>query len=52
MQSFETSEYRARLDGVRALMSEAGLDAVLVVNAEDRAESLSGILGGLLERSA
>lgn len=32
MQAFETSEYQARLDGVRAVMSDAGLDALLVVN--------------------
>ncbi|MEV0288883.1 Xaa-Pro peptidase family protein [Kribbella sp. NPDC050820] len=32
VQAFETSEYRARLDGVRALMSDAGLDALLVTS--------------------
>lgn len=32
MQAFETSEYRARLDGVRKVMSEAGLDALLVIS--------------------
>lgn len=32
MQAFETSEYRARLDGVRAVMSEAGFDALLVLS--------------------
>lgn len=32
MQVFETSEYRARVDGVRSLMSTAGLDALLVLN--------------------
>lgn len=32
MQAFETSEYRARLDGVRGWMSTAGLDALLVLD--------------------
>lgn len=31
MQAFETSEYRARLDNVRGRMSDAGLDALLVI---------------------
>ncbi|MGW4125446.1 M24 family metallopeptidase [Nocardia sp. NPDC004711] len=30
MQAFETSEYRARVDGVRELMADAELDALLV----------------------
>src|SRR5437763_14649500 len=30
VQAFETSEYRTRLDRVRMLMSDAGLDALLV----------------------
>lgn len=32
MQAFETSEYRARLNSLRALMSETGIDALLVIN--------------------
>lgn len=30
--AFETAEYRARLDRLRALMSDAGLDALLVIH--------------------
>lgn len=32
VQAFETSEYRARLDKVRALMADAGMDALVVIS--------------------
>lgn len=36
MQAFETSEYRARLDKVRTLMSDARMDALLVISQADQ----------------
>lgn len=44
MQAFETSEYQARLAGVRALMSEAGMDALLVLS-ESNLTYLTGYEG-------
>lgn len=44
MQAFETSEYRTRLDGIRGLMSDAGLDAFLVLN-EGNLSYLTGYNG-------
>lgn len=44
MQAFETSEYRGRLDGLRTLMSEAGMDALLVIS-EDNLCYLTGYEG-------
>ncbi|MER9058431.1 Xaa-Pro peptidase family protein [Mesorhizobium sp. M0910] len=46
-QAFETSEYRARLNKVRALMSDAGMDALMVISQANQCyllgyESLSG----------
>lgn len=34
--AFETSEYRARLDKVRTLMSKAGMDALVVISKADQ----------------
>lgn len=36
MRAFETSEYRARLDKGRALMSEAGMDALVIFSKADQ----------------
>ncbi|MER9058454.1 Xaa-Pro peptidase family protein [Mesorhizobium sp. M0910] len=36
VQAFETSEYRARLDKVRALMSNSGMDALVVISKADQ----------------
>ncbi|MER9606640.1 Xaa-Pro peptidase family protein [Mesorhizobium sp. M0243] len=36
VQAFETSEYRARLDKVSALMSDAGMDALLVISQSNQ----------------
>ncbi|MDX8516421.1 M24 family metallopeptidase [Mesorhizobium captivum] len=47
VQAFATSEYRARLDKVRALMSSAGIDALVVISQANQCyllgyNSLSG----------
>lgn len=47
VQAFETSEYRARLDKVRALMSISGMDALVVISQANQCyllgyNSLSG----------
>ncbi|MGX5844715.1 M24 family metallopeptidase [Mesorhizobium sp. ArgA1] len=47
VQAFETSEYRARLDKVRTLMSNAGMDALVVISPANQCyllgyESFSG----------
>ncbi|MEI9425802.1 Xaa-Pro peptidase family protein [Mesorhizobium sp. Cs1299R1N1] len=47
VQAFETSEYRARVDKLRALMSKAGMDALLVISQANHCylvgyESFSG----------
>ncbi|MER8734276.1 Xaa-Pro peptidase family protein [Mesorhizobium sp. M1227] len=47
VQAFETSEYRARLDKVRGLMSDAGMDALVIISQANQCyllgyESFSG----------
>jgi ectoine hydrolase len=42
--AFETTEYRSRLDSVRRLMAESGLDALLVIN-EGNMNYLTGYEG-------
>ena len=47
VRAFETSEYRARLDKVRALMSKAGMDALVIISQANQCyllgyESFSG----------